>query len=51
MGGGSAVIDMPSGYDWYDGAEADARRAARTRRPRRSKRRRHWGLRDVRDEN
>ena len=45
---GSAVIYMPSGYDWYDGTQAGARKAAGTRRPRRSKRWRHIGTRRVR---
>ena len=39
---------MPSGYDWYDGTQTGARKAAGTRLPRRSKRWRHIGTRRVR---
>ena len=41
------MIDLPSGYDWYDGTRMGDRKHAR-RRPRRSKRWRHIGGRRVR---
>ena len=42
------MIDMPSGFDWYDGAKKDGRRPDPPRRPRRSKQWRHIGGRRVR---
>ena len=42
------MIDMTSGYGWYNGDDTDARKAAKTRLPRRSKRWRHIGGRRVR---
>ena len=42
------MIDMPSGFDWYDGAKKGGRRPDPPRRPRRSQRWRHIGGRRVR---
>ena len=42
------MIDIPSGYDWYDGSKLDDRKSVKTRRPRRSQRWRHIGCRRVR---
>ena len=41
------MIDMPSGYDWYDGSKARGK-SARVRWPRRSRRWHHIGGRRVR---
>ena len=42
------MIDIPSGYDWYDGSKPDDQKNVKTRRPRRSQRWRHIGGRRVR---
>ena len=42
------MIDMPSGYDWYDGSRLGGRKGTGPRRPRRSPRWRHIGGRRVR---
>ena len=42
------MIDMPSGYDWYDGSKVHGRKSTGVRRPRRSRRWRHIGDRRVR---
>ena len=42
------MIDIPSGYDWYDGTQPGRRRPPRRDCPRRSKRWRHIGSRRVR---
>ena len=42
------MIDIPSGYDWYDGSKVDDLKNVEARRPRRSQRWRHIGDRRVR---
>ena len=42
------MIDMPSGFDWYDGSKRSGRRMGAQRLPQRSQRWRHIGGRRVR---